>query len=98
MPLAKKTVGVVLRPVSETELATFAEAPLKDTPYYHFLRLVASALDEAVKGSNCYITVGTTKSADAVMLTLHQGAVKTPAFGSSLASLGESSSDLLDPF
>lgn len=98
MPLKKATAGKTLKAGNEEELVTWGSTLLAESPYWPLLQALASANDEALRGANVYVTLGTTKAGDALILTLHEGTAKTSVFGDSLAGLAHQAQDLLTPF
>jgi len=42
----------------------------KAEPYHPMIRLIADVLDNAIKGDNCYLTIGTTRDQSAIILSL----------------------------
>jgi hypothetical protein len=57
--------------------------------------LVAEVADAAIAGDNVYITIGITRSRDAILLTLNQSGDKSYAGGETLAQLEDAVLELL---
>lgn len=67
----------------------------KPTVYFPLLLLMADVIDDAVKGSNTYITLGVTRDKSAIILTVNVGGSKVYASGATLAELADRVNDLL---
>lgn len=79
----------VLTPSSENTLTAHAGEKLSATPYYPLLRMLAQMLDQAVAGENIYCVVGTTKSRDAVTVTVKQDGDGETLYDADLSGLAD---------
>jgi hypothetical protein len=93
--MRKKFLSVVLDPSNEAAYHTALGAKGGFELYGNLVLLVAQALDEAVRGDNCWISLGATASKDALCFTLHTGEGKQTVFAPNLQGLNGVVADLL---
>jgi len=67
----------------------------KPTTYFPLLLIMADVVDEAVKGSNTYLTLGVTRDKSAIIMSISVDGKKLYASGASLADLADKVNALL---
>src|SRR4029450_693495 len=58
--------------------------------------LLTQAADEAVQNGNCYVSVGTTRKVDALVLTVHMNSGNISCYGKDIITLLQGIPDLLE--
>lgn len=92
---AKKKANTVA-PINRASVKNAGDKKLRDTPYYHLLLLFAEGCDENANGGNFYVTLGATKAADALSLSVNLNGDRQTLYDSSLHDLAVQAADLHD--
>lgn len=84
----KKTfVRAVLQPVAESQVPDL----IKDKDFQQGLAslvlLIAQVLDDAAKGNNTYLSIGTTRDKGSMTIAVHQDGVPQSVFADNLEDL-----------
>jgi len=61
----------------------------KPTTYFPILLMIADVIDEAVKGTNTYITIGVTRDRSSIIWTTNVAGSKLYASGATLAEVAD---------
>ena len=96
MQLKAKKVVAQIQPVNVSALRNAENTPLKKTPYYTLLRLLAEGCDSNAKGVNFYSTLGSTKSLEAISITVNLDGDKDAAYATTLIDLCVELARMLD--
>ncbi len=84
MPFIKKTQRAGLKATNEEGVVTWGSTELQHTPYFDLLRAIAATVDDAIKGEQCYLTIGLIKDQSAVSFVRHDGILKTGVYTAGL--------------
>jgi len=87
MQLKSKKVTNQIAAVNLSALKNAENKPLKGTPYYTLLRLLAEGCDNNANGVNFYSTLGCTKSLEAISMTVNLDGDKDAAYAPTLTDL-----------
>jgi len=96
MQLKAKKVTNQIAAVNLSALKNAENKPLKSTPYYTLLRLLAEGCDNNAKGVNFYSTLGCTKSLEAISMTVNLDGDKDAAYAPTLVDLCVELARMLD--
>jgi hypothetical protein len=96
MQLRAKKAANQIAAVNLSALKNAENKPLKSTPYYALLRLLAEGCDSNAKGVNFYSTLGSTKSLEAISLTVNLDGDKDAVYAPTLIDLCVEVAGLLD--
>lgn len=96
MQLTAKKKANTVHPTNVSALKNAAAKKLVDTPYYKLLMLLAEGCDANAGGINFYATLGATKSADALTLSVNLDGDRQTLYDISLADLAVQAGDLTD--
>ena len=93
--MKKAPKGKTLPVANTTEVMNLVVASKLDPRLADLLHVLADACDEAASGQDIYITLGTTKRKDALLLTVSWDGDKTMLSGVTLLDLASQAGTLL---
>lgn len=96
MQLTAKKAANKIHPTNVGSLKNASKTPLEKTPYYKLLMLLCEGCDANAGGVNFYCTLGATKNADALTLSINLDGDRQTLYDVSLADLAIQAADLVD--
>jgi len=93
--MRKFTKSETIQPECEASFEQQLKTSVGQAEYQGLVRLITQVLDAAASGTDINMRIGTTKSRDALILTIYQDDEKLYATGSTWASFLESAKSLL---